>query len=452
MEQHHSQAAYTAAGHESDLDSAPHFFSPSELTLSASRSNMFAFTAGAADRVSLANHLFFSVDSREEMSTAQSSVDRPRVTLVNFAPQDSQALPGGDEKGECLDGEDADWCENSMAVELSSVDSFAVRDMRQCEIASVADKVRLATSIAPSLDQMSTEGEEVSSPRPPLGPTSLGRSTYLEKEGSNDESDGADSENTEDAPSDASVATSLCVEINSLDEDGSYIGYGGACYDEEDFEMQGHDYIRGQPSSLPLRTRSNDSDESYATCYARWKSLCGRNGAPADPSYSTLRHQIGTVDRGSDSSARRGKRKRDDSSISRHSNKRGVLCSSRSPTVDGSIDTSVGYVARTSSPGSLSVDKNGNEDGYDGASECGGRSDMVDAGYMTSDNEAAGRDGHENGYGDEGLMSPPHRLPKTRCDPLEPAVHKVPSSGWSVQAQCHPRKARVANRRRKGES
>jgi hypothetical protein len=71
------------------------------------------------NRAQLANYFLFD----RQQSSAMPGPS-PRATLVNFAQNLSP--PSREDEG--------DWCEDSMAVELSSVDSLAVQDLREISI------------------------------------------------------------------------------------------------------------------------------------------------------------------------------------------------------------------------------------------------------------------------------------------------------------------------------
>eukprot|EP00981_Chlorochromonas_danica_P008276 scaffold2084_cov170-Ochromonas_danica.AAC.2 len=445
------------------------------------------------DRISLANHLFFSADSKDDTSAATER--KPRVTLVNFANQEpisralstarsvtslrsdslrADSLPDGS-RG--MDGDDdPDWCENSMAVELSSVDSFAVQDMREIEISVDSKPSRSSYRSPEELTHQHQESNNLSLQPVKTGVESCdaldmspnsdyGHSWWVEQRTAHSSTTHSSSNpNAMDCggegESEHSIATSLFVEVASLDEDGSYLGYGGACYDEEDFDPE-HDQAAMEDAG-----RSIDSEESYATCYARWQSLQEKAFGHSEAAYSSLRHQqqllnsekLRNRDRSCD--RRRHKRKREDSLSSSSkpvaSSKRGVMCAGSTiqgkDGHEGSLPASY-YVTRSSSPCSLmSAEKNDGEDGYDGASEKGGRYEEADCDGLDDvriDNHDGGAS-HVSSAGNLGFPLP--NAPSTVLSPPQSSASRKRDSlsTLSVQGHAPPRRhPRHLHRRRR---
>jgi hypothetical protein len=393
--------------------------SDEEEQLQAQQETMFSSTSLGSDRVLLANHHFFSGNdmSAEDQTSMSMTASKPRLVAVNFA-QEARLLPYSfsiSRSNSMGDGweEDADWCEDSMAVELSSVDSIAVQDLRECEISfdrPHLDQFQSQPQPAASLQlqqqqqqSCSTIGSSSPAQQEVYGSSSVAPQGYQYSWWVEQRAAHAHSQAGIEYESDCSIATSLFVEVASVDEDGSYTGYGAACY-EDDFEWK-KDRARYQPGGVDSRLASYDSDESYATCYARWQSLQG-NGYPSSSGEKSKHADASSWLRS------KHKRKREDSISSSPKslntpNKRGALraaISSRSAGEGNGDNLSCCYIARGNSPGSLiSAEKNDGEDGYDGASEKGGRCEGADAygpdDIAYSDNDMGQIEMEERGQG-----------------------------------------------------
>lgn len=230
--------------------------------------------------------------------------------------------------------EDHDWCADSMAVELSSVDSVAVNEFRGCGI-SKAGKESITSAqgssmsaVLNSVEVVKGSGNSINSSNNSTNNGSVVRngfmaladavhaSDWLQKASESahahsffnsmlgmlphQDGDGFDS--------DRSIATSLFVEVASLDEDGSYIGYGASCneqHNEEEYEDEHSLSFKGtvEGPSTPLEPfgphqKGNESDDSTIFAgYAR-----GTGSVSGGSSNASIRARVG----GDGSSVRSG--------------------------------------------------------------------------------------------------------------------------------------------------
>lgn len=356
--------------------------SPTGLPLASGTSSV--------DRIQQANSLFFSMDSIATHSSADTT--KPRTPLVNFA-EDSLLPPPPMRCAEYE--EDADGCADSMAVELSSVDSFAVQDMRDI---SMADH------------------------EPPPPPASYARSWWIPPTTAAAETAASTTQSSvntdcrvrdhdhEQELSDSSVATSLFVEVASLDEDGSYISYGAAACPADDEE---DDWGVTGPSPFSASSRRPACCESEDE------------------------HEDDHSDDASAVRPLRGKRKRSSScSAQLHCNKR-IHCSSLSQGSGG------GYVISRRGEQLGACSSNDAEDGYDGASEAGqGDDGHQDSAVNSDDDDDDAAPISACGGGRVPRLFMGHGSRIRRREPLSP-------SSLSMQGHAHPRKKHQTQPQRK---
>ena len=207
---------------------------------------------------------------KKERSESASSFDtdfslkRPRFTsLEHDAPVigisdvlNSSLLMSGLVKDEdCSDKEEADFkCDNSMAVEWSSDDSNGERLLNREDSLPIISSSPLLVADLPNqaLDADADKSSTIAS----VSSYRLDHRSIVDLANFEDDDESA-----------SSVATSLFVEVASVDEGGSYQGYGGAS-ETERYEIEGDDD----------ETVVTDSNSFYLgdSSYKRAPSSCGK--------------------------------------------------------------------------------------------------------------------------------------------------------------------------------
>lgn len=96
----------------------------SSHTLDSAQPGFRSYIARADSQASSTHTFIHPVNSKDDLE-ASKVTSRPSAVSFMCGLPTYQAADGE---------EDGDWCQDSMAVELSSVDSFAVQEMRECAI------------------------------------------------------------------------------------------------------------------------------------------------------------------------------------------------------------------------------------------------------------------------------------------------------------------------------